>query len=102
MTPSPRILLKEETLDPSFIPPRLVHRETELGLLGKRFREGLAKGLPYHCLVTGGVGSGKTALVRRLGTDLERGGRLADLPVRAPYVNCWRRASDRTVMLGDA
>ncbi|MGI0071590.1 MAG: Cdc6/Cdc18 family protein [Thermoplasmata archaeon] len=99
MSPSARILLKEEAFDPSFVPPRLVHRESELGLLGKRFREGLAKGLAYHCLVTGGVGSGKTALVRRLGPDLERGGRLGDLPVRVPYVNCWRRASDRTVML---
>jgi archaeal cell division control protein 6 len=99
MTPSPRILLKEETLDPSFLPPRLVHREAEQTLLTKRFREGLAKGLPYHCLVTGGVGSGKTALVRRLATDLERGGRLGDLAVRSAYVNCWRRASDRTVML---
>lgn len=99
MTPSSRILVKEETLDPSFVPPRLVHREAELGLLSKRFREGLAKGLAYHCLVTGGVGSGKTALVRRLSADLERGGRLGDLPVRSAYVNCWRRASDRTVML---
>jgi len=99
MSPSPRILLKEETLDPSFVPPRLVHREAELGLLTKRFREGLARGLAYHCMVTGGVGSGKTALVRRLGLDLERTGRLGDLPVRVPYVNCWRRASDRTVML---
>ncbi len=99
MTDGARILLREETLDPSFLPPRLVHRETELGLLTKRFREALAKGLPYHCLVTGGVGSGKTALVRRLGADLERAGRLHDLPVRVAYVNCWRRASDRTVML---
>jgi archaeal cell division control protein 6 len=99
MSPSPRILLKEETLDPSFVPPRLVHREAEFGLLTKRFREGLARGLAYHCMVTGGVGSGKTALVRRLGLDLERTGRLGDLPVRVPYVNCWRRASDRTVML---
>jgi archaeal cell division control protein 6 len=99
MTSSSRILLKEETLDPSFVPPRLVHREKEVALLTKRFREGLAKGLPYHCLVTGGVGSGKTALVRRLAADLERAGRLGDLSVRSAYVNCWRRASDRTVML---
>lgn len=99
MTSTTRILLREETLDPSFIPPRLVRREPELALLGKRFRDALGKGLAYHCLVTGGVGSGKTALVRRLSLDLERGGRLGDLPVRAPYVNCWRRASDRTVML---
>ncbi len=99
MSPSARILANEETLDPSYVPPRLVHRETELALLTKRFREALAKGIPYHCLVTGGVGSGKTALVRRLGADLERAGRLRDLPVRVTYVNCWRRASDRTVML---
>ncbi|MGB6443340.1 MAG: AAA family ATPase [Thermoplasmata archaeon] len=99
MTPNSRILLKEETLDPSYLPPRLPRREAELGLLGRRFRDGLAKGLPYHCLVTGGVGSGKTALVRRLAADLERGGRLAELTVRPVYVNCWRRASDRTVML---
>ncbi len=99
MSAPARILLKEETLDPSFLPPRLVHRETELALLTKRFREGLSKGLPFHCLVTGGVGSGKTALVRRLGADLERVGRLHDLPLRVAYVNCWRRASDRTVML---
>jgi archaeal cell division control protein 6 len=99
MSPTARILLKEETLDPAYVPPRLVRREAEHTLLSKRFRDGLSKGLAYHCMVTGGVGSGKTALVRRLGLDLERAGRLGDLPVRAPYVNCWRRASDRTVML---
>ncbi len=98
--PAPqRILVREETLDPSYLPPRLPHRETELSLLTKRYREALAKGSAYHVLLHGGVGSGKTALVRRLAADLERGGRLGDYPVKASYVNCWRRASDRTVML---
>jgi len=99
MSAPAKILVREETLDPSFLPPRLVHRESELGLLTKRFREALGKGLPYHFLLTGGVGSGKTALVRRLGADLERAGRFHDLAARVIYVNCWRRASDRTVML---
>ncbi len=94
-----RILLREETLDPSYLPARLVRRETELGIATKRFRDALSKGLPYHLMVTGGVGSGKTALVRRLATDLERTGRGTELPVRFAYINCWRRASDRTVML---
>jgi len=98
--PTPaRILVREETLDPFYLPARLVRRETELGVATKRFREALSKGLPYHLMVTGGVGSGKTALVRRLASDLERAGRGAELPIRHAYINCWRRASDRTVML---
>jgi archaeal cell division control protein 6 len=99
MTPPASLLTAEETLDPSYLPSRLVHRETELGLLNRRFRGGLAKAIPYHSMINGGVGSGKTALVRRLAADLERVGRLGNLPVRSAYINCWRRASDRTVML---
>jgi len=99
MSPPASLFLAEETLDPSFLPARLPHRETERALLDRRFRASLAKGLAYHALVTGGVGSGKTALVRRVAADLEKAGRLADLPVRSVYINCWRRASDRTVML---
>jgi cell division control protein 6 len=99
MTPSTRILLKEETLDPSFVPPRLVHREEEFSLLGRRYRDALPKGLAFHLLLTGGIGSGKTALARRFAAELERAGRLGDFPVRATYINCWRRASDRTVLL---
>jgi archaeal cell division control protein 6 len=99
MSPRAPILVHEETLDPSYLPPKLVHREEELGLLGRRYREALPKGLPYHLLVTGGIGSGKTALVRRLAAELERAGRFGEYPVRATYINCWRRASDRTVLL---
>jgi archaeal cell division control protein 6 len=99
MSPSSPILVREETLDPSYLPPKLVHREEELTLLTRRYREALPKALPYHLLVTGGIGSGKTALVRRLAAELERAGRFGEYPVRSTYVNCWRRASDRTVML---
>jgi archaeal cell division control protein 6 len=96
---SNRILTHEETLDAAFLPQRLPHREKELALLGRRYRDALLKGLPFHLLLTGGVGSGKTALARRLGEELKRTSRVGAFPVRTAYVNCWRRASDRTVML---
>ena len=99
MSPVPSILVREETLDPSYLPARLVRRDSELELLRRRYRESLSKGLPFHLMLTGGVGSGKTAIVRRLASDLERDKRTGGFPVRSAYVNCWRRASDRTVML---
>jgi cell division control protein 6 len=94
-----RILLHEETLDPAYVPPRLVRREEELTALARRYRESLGKGLPYHNLLTGGVGSGKTVLAQRLGDDLEHAGRIGELSVRKLYVNCWRRSNDRTILL---
>jgi len=95
----PRILTSEETLDPGYLPGRLVRRDRELTLLTKRYREALSKGVPAHQLITGGVGSGKTALGQRLGEDLQRAGRLGAYPVQKLYVNCWRRTNDRSILL---
>lgn len=94
-----RILVSEETLDPAFVPPRLVHRERELRALSAALKSSLSKGVASHRLITGGIGSGKTALAKRLAEDLLRGGPLGEQPVRSHYVNCWRRSSDRTVLL---
>jgi Cdc6-like AAA superfamily ATPase len=94
-----RILVQEESLDPAFVPPRLVRRETELTLLTKRYKDSLAKGLAYHQLLTGGIGSGKTAIAHRLGDELVRAGRVGSLPVLKLYINCWRRSNDRTILL---
>ncbi|MCI4317719.1 MAG: hypothetical protein L3J96_04210, partial [Thermoplasmata archaeon] len=95
-----RILTAEETLDPAFLPPKLVHRDKELGLLLQRYRQSLGRGAPYHQLVTGGVGTGKTALAHRLGDELQRGsGRSGQPPTLKLYVNCWRRSDDRTILL---
>ena len=94
-----RILVAEQTLDPAYVPPRLVRRETELGLLTRRYHDSLEKGVACHYLLTGGIGSGKTAIAHRLADELLRGGRLGGLAIARLYVNCWRRSSDRTVLL---
>lgn len=94
-----RILTAEETLDPGYLPAKLPGRDKELGLLYRLFRESLTKGVPRHHELNGGIGSGKTALARRLADDLQRAGKLGGLAVQPIHVNCWRRASDRTILL---
>ncbi|HEV2449605.1 MAG TPA: AAA family ATPase [Thermoplasmata archaeon] len=93
------VLLREETLDPSFVPPSLPGREKELGALLERYRGVLGKGLSYPQLLTGGIGSGKTALARKLGEELRRSARPGALPLQTIYINCWRRANDRSILL---
>ncbi len=93
------VLIHEETLDAGYFPPRLPGREKELALLSKRYREGLLKGLPQNLLLTGGIGSGKTAVGNWLGDQLRSAGRIKGLPVFPMYVNCWRRSNDRSILL---
>ncbi len=91
-----RILLREETLEPSYVPERLPHRERELALLRERFSHAALGGGAWSQLLTGGIGSGKTALAGRLSRELDSP-RLGG--VRSLYVNCWRRNTDRAVLL---
>lgn len=93
------VLLAEETLDPTFVPPQLVRRESELALVVGRFRSAFSKGLTYHQFITGGIGSGKTALARKVAQELARASPLGKRPVIPHYVNCWRRSNDRLVLL---
>jgi archaeal cell division control protein 6 len=95
----PTILVREETLDPGFVPPALPGREREYRVLEERFRTRLTRGVPYHTLITGGVGSGKTALARRVTEDLHQRVKVRGIAVHPLYVNAWRRASDRTILL---
>ncbi|HEV2165965.1 MAG TPA: AAA family ATPase [Thermoplasmata archaeon] len=93
------ILVAEETLDPTFVPGRLVRRDAEEALVLGRYKGAFAKGLTYHQFLTGGIGSGKTALARKVSQDLARSGPISRRPVLVHYVNCWRRSTDRLVLL---
>ena len=94
-----RIVLREETLDPAFLPSELPHRDDLVRWARERYDKAFAAGIPHHLLITGSVGSGKTTVARRLAADLVAQGRRQPVPVTQVYVNCWRRSADRVVLL---
>jgi cell division control protein 6 len=91
-----RIVLREEALEASYVPESLPHREAELKLLRDRFAQAATGKRGWSQLLTGGIGSGKTVMAQKLQRELASA-RYGDY--RTLYVNCWRRNSDRTVLL---
>ena len=80
----------ESTLDMNYVPARLPHREKEYRLLMGffefllRFPERMAQ----RVIITGDVGTGKTALSRHFGADMVMEGNKRGLKLRYIHVNC--------------
>jgi cell division control protein 6 len=81
----------ESKLDLSYVPDRLPHRDAELRLLKEffSFLRASPLGMAQRVVVTGDVGSGKTALCQRFGADIVRDA-VANrgVTVRYVHVNC--------------
>ena len=80
----------EAKLDINFIPSRLPHRETEHRLLMEffdfllRFPERMSQ----RVIISGDVGTGKTALSKRFGADITRDANKVGVKLRYVHVNC--------------
>ena len=80
----------EAKLDINFIPSRLPHREKEHRLLMEffdfllRFPERMSQ----RVIITGDVGTGKTALAQRFGADITLEANKAGVKLRYVHVNC--------------
>lgn len=89
--PPHRSLFKDETkLDISYVPSRLPHRDRELHLLMEFFNFLLqfpAK-MTQRVIITGDVGTGKTALSQRFGVDITREADKNGTNLRYVHVNC--------------
>jgi cell division control protein 6 len=84
-------VFKDETkLDITYIPSRLPHREKELRLLMEFF--GFVLQFPgkmaQRVIVSGDVGTGKTVLSQRFGTDVTREANKLGINLRYVHVNC--------------
>jgi len=85
-----RIFKDEEKLSPDYIPRRLPHRDEELRLL-ESFFSGVVRGtsrISTRVIVTGSVGTGKSALVKLFGMRAVEEARRSGVDLRFLYVNC--------------
>ena len=90
MSPHQSVFKDEAKLDINYIPSRLPHREKEHRLLMEffnfllRFPERMAQ----RVIITGEVGTGKTALAQRFGADIIREANKRGVNLRYVHVNC--------------
>ena len=84
------LFIDEGVLDINYIPSRLLHREAELRTL--RLMYDFMLTAPYEmsqrAIITGGVGSGKTALARVFGKWLTDEAKKRGVKARYIHVNC--------------
>jgi len=85
-----RIFKDEEKLSPEYVPRMLPHREEELKLL-KTFFSGVISGasnISTRVIITGAVGTGKSALAKLFGKLAVEEARRRGVELRFLYVNC--------------
>jgi cell division control protein 6 len=90
VTPHQSVFKDESKLDINYVPRRLPHREKEHRLLMEffnfllRFPERMAQ----RVIITGDVGTGKTALAQRFGADITTEANKQGVNFRYVHVNC--------------
>lgn len=90
MSPYQSVFKDETKLDINYVPYRLPHRDRELRLLMEFFSFLLRtpEKMTQRVMITGDVGTGKTALSQRFGTNITREANKRGINLRYIHVNC--------------
>ena len=94
-----RIFKDQSKLSFDFVPEELPGREKEMDSLGRLFRPVIYDRMNQHALITGPVGSGKTAVVKRFCSILVEAGMENRRIIEFVHINCRMRKSESMVML---
>jgi cell division control protein 6 len=86
----PTVFKDETPLSLEFIPRNLPHRDDQMRFLTQLFRFSLDSpfSTSQRVLITGDVGTGKTVLAQRFGTDLVKAARGRKVNLHYVHVNC--------------
>lgn len=82
------LFLNREVLRPSYIPDVLPHREREITHLAEIFLPALKGEQPSNVFIYGKTGTGKTAVVKLVGSKLIEKGRETNRLIDFIYINC--------------
>ena len=83
-----RIFKNREVLRHSYRPHILPHRKPQIDELASILAPALTNETPSNILIYGKTGTGKTASVRYVGTELENASALAGTKCRIVHLNC--------------
>jgi cell division control protein 6 len=90
LSPHQSVFKDESKLDINYIPPQLPHRESQQRLLSEFFSYILRcpERMSQRVILTGDVGTGKTALAQHFGADLTAESNKKGIKFRYVHVNC--------------
>lgn len=95
----PTVFKNQKALTFDFLPERLPQREGDMAKLSRTYRSLLQEGVAQNVLVTGDVGSGKTALARLFCQEFQAVAKQRGVNVEYTHVNCRRRNTEGAALL---
>jgi len=94
------VIIKDgKKLSFDYVPERLIHREEQMSTLRMLFRPVFEDCRSETAFITGPVGTGKTATVKRFCEDMMRYGTASGIPMEYVIVNCRQRNTESAVVL---
>ena len=82
------IFTNKDVLRPTYIPGHLPHRKEQIGDLARILVAALRGETPSNILIYGKTGTGKTAVVKYVGKELEETSEMKGTPCSTLYINC--------------
>lgn len=95
----PSVVRDPSKLGFDYVPEELPHRVEEMKQLARLFRPLLQGAVAQHAIVTGPVGTGKTAVVKRFCEDFARAAAKQDVHVEWVHVNCRKHATPSAALI---
>lgn len=89
----------QRTLSFDYVPQKLVHREAQMKKLAMLYRPVVESNSSQNAVLTGSVGTGKTATAKRFCMDLKDHAEKQQKAVDWVLVNCRQRNSESSVVL---